>query len=482
MEDVAETPPHSLSIPGKIKQSLIFVKRDFLSKISNKQYLMINLLEAPLLAMILAFIIRYRSSPSGTDYVFRFNENIPAFMLMSIIVALFMGLTVSAEEIIRDRKILKRESFLNLSWNSYLVSKVALLFLLSAIQTFTFVIIGNLILEIHDMTLAFWIVLFSASCLANVLGLNISAAFKSAVTVYVLIPLLLIPQMILSGLLFNFDRLNDAITTKGKVPIVADLMASRWAYEAMAVYQFKENGFEYLYFDLEKKEADADFKAAYIQHKLLEKSRQIRELLSGDQSDSVKNEISRSLKLISKELEYEPFREGLDEAWMNDPDPSGLSNEMLDNLDTYLDGYRKHYQELYNSTVSKREEKVYFYETNYPGYNLNSYKDQYFNESLADLVTNATETERVVEFDGQLLRQINPIFHTPDRPANALDYRAHFFAPVKYFAGHYIDTYWFNVAVIWLMTLVMYITLYTEVLRKFVNYVGNISLSRKKNG
>ena len=47
---------------------------------------------------------------------------------MSIIVALFMGLTVSAEEIIRDRKILRRESFLNLSWNSYLMSKLIILF------------------------------------------------------------------------------------------------------------------------------------------------------------------------------------------------------------------------------------------------------------------------------------------------------------------------------------------------------------------
>ena len=47
---------------------------------------------------------------------------------MSIIVALFMGLSVSAEEIIRDRKILKRESFLHLSWNSYLLSKLVVLF------------------------------------------------------------------------------------------------------------------------------------------------------------------------------------------------------------------------------------------------------------------------------------------------------------------------------------------------------------------
>ncbi len=481
VDDVPETPPHSLSIPGKIRQSLIFLKRDLLSKISNKQYLLINLLEAPLLAMILAFIIRYRSSPDGSDYVFRFNENIPAFMLMSIIVALFMGLTVSAEEIIRDRKILKRESFLNLSWNSYLMAKVSLLFLLSAIQTFTFVIIGNLILEIHDMTLAFWFVLFSASCLANVLGLNISAAFKSAVTVYVLIPLLLIPQMILSGLLFSFDRLNDSITTKGKVPLVADLMASRWAYEAMAVYQFKENGYEYLYYDLEKEEADADFKAAYIQPKLVEKSRELRELLQQPKSDSVSREIAHAATVIQTELQYEDFREGLDENWISGSAVEQLTSESLDNLDAYLSSYRTHYQEVYNKTVSKREEKAYFYEANYPGYNLNSYKDQYFNESLADLVTNATETDRIVELNGQLLRQINPIFQTPDRPDHSFDYRAHFFAPVKYFAGNYIDTYWFNVAVIWLMSLVMYIALYTEALRKFVNFIGNLSLSRKKS-
>ena len=90
----------------------MFATRDTLSKLSNKQYLLINLLEAPLLAIILAVIIKYKSAPGGQEYLFRFNENFPAFLLMSIIVALFMGLTVSAEEIIRDRKILRRESFL----------------------------------------------------------------------------------------------------------------------------------------------------------------------------------------------------------------------------------------------------------------------------------------------------------------------------------------------------------------------------------
>jgi len=55
--------------------------------------------------------------------------------MKKIFLLLFIGLTVSAEEIIRDRKIQKRESFLNLSRGSYLWSKIAIMFVLSAIQT-----------------------------------------------------------------------------------------------------------------------------------------------------------------------------------------------------------------------------------------------------------------------------------------------------------------------------------------------------------
>ena len=108
--------------------------QDFWKKIKNNQYLAINLLEAPILAFVLAFIVRYISDPETGEYLFRENKNIPAYFFTSIIIALFIGLTVSAEEIFRDRKILKRESHLNLSWGSYLMSKMSILFVLSAIQ------------------------------------------------------------------------------------------------------------------------------------------------------------------------------------------------------------------------------------------------------------------------------------------------------------------------------------------------------------
>ncbi|MFQ3212949.1 MAG: ABC-type multidrug transport system ATPase subunit [Marivirga sp.] len=480
VKDETDAPKSTLRIPNRLKQTVIFTIRDTLSKISNKQYLLINLLEAPLLAFLLAFIIKYRSSPSGESYIFRFNENIPAFLLMSIIVALFMGLTVSAEEIIRDRKILKRESFLNLSWNSYLVSKLTILFTLSAIQTLTYVIIGVLLLEIKGMTFSLWAVLFSVSCFANVLGLNVSSAFKSAVTVYILIPLLLIPQMILSGLLFSFDKLNDFLSTKGKVPVVADMMTSRWAYEAIAVDMFKSNGYQEYFYDIESVEKTADFKSSFLTKKIREKVRVIENNLGSSELADIE-ESKRATRVIRKALEKEPFRGNLAEL---DIDillkASNLNEGTIKQLDTYVDQLREKYLGEFNLAVKKKETLQYHLENNDAyDFDLNEAKDLYFNESLSDLVRNVAVADRVIEFKGSLIQQIDPVFNKPAEPNNLLNYRTHFFAPEKYFLGVYIDTFYFNLLVIWFMSLLLYIALYFEAFSKLLSLLGKISFGRK---
>ena len=466
IDDIKEQPPQSLSLPNKIKQTIIFATRDTLSKLSNKQYLLINLLEAPLLAIILAVIIKYKSAPGGQEYLFRFNENFPAFLLMSIIVALFMGLTVSAEEIIRDRRILRRESFLNLSWNSYLMSKVTILFALSAIQTLSFVVISILILEMEwAMLPSFWFVLFSTSCFASVLGLNISSAFNSAVTVYVMIPLLLIPQMILSGLLFSFDKLNSVISTKGKVPIIADMMASRWAYEALVVDQFVNNKYEQPFYKYEKIESQADFHASFLANEL-ERKRKFIDDNKNEKGDSIHRILQKDIVIIQESLQHGFYKRGLEkdleEAWTL----AKFTPEFNKKLEEFLSGYRKFYQDAYNSVVATREREMSNIEKK-NGYPLNEIKNRYYNESLADLVKNISEKERIIEYEGKLYQQINPIFVDPV-PDGPLDYRAHFFAPQKNMLGSMISTFLFNNVIIWLMAIVLYATLYFELLRKLI--------------
>jgi len=163
-----------------------------------------------------------------------------------------MGLTVSAEEIIKDRKILKREAFLNLSWNSYLVSKVFVQLGISAIQALTFVLIGNTIIGIKGMFFQYWLVLFSCWAGANLMGLIISDSFKAVVTIYILIPFLVIPQIILSGIMVKFEKLNPNLSSPVSIPVYGELLSARWGYEALSVKQFKDNKYERQFYVYDK--------------------------------------------------------------------------------------------------------------------------------------------------------------------------------------------------------------------------------------
>jgi ABC transport system ATP-binding/permease protein len=232
------------------------------------------LFEAPILAFILGYFTKYLHEG---EYLFAENVNLPSFLFMAVVVSLFLGLSLSAEEIIKDRKILERESFLNLSWFSYLNSKLGWVFLLSALQMISFVIVGNLILEIKGMTLGYWLVLFSAACFANMLGLTISSAFNSVVTIYILVPFVLVPQLLLGGVVVKFDDLHDSVTDKVYVPLVGDLMASRWAFEALAVEQFVSNRFQKHFFDHEQRNSDASFKSSFLIPRLMARQNWRRE-------------------------------------------------------------------------------------------------------------------------------------------------------------------------------------------------------------
>ncbi|MCK4464080.1 MAG: ATP-binding cassette domain-containing protein, partial [Bacteroidales bacterium] len=295
-------PENYYSIPGLFKQLKIFFIRDLLSKLTNKQYILISLLEAPLLAFIFGYFTKYISGIQGNpdEYVFRNNENLPAYLFMSVVVSLFLGMIISSEEIIKDRKILHRESFLNLSRLSYLNSKILIMFMLSAIQTISYVIIGNTILGIKGMTLSYWLILFTTSCFANLLGLNISSGFNSVTTIYIIIPFFLIPQLLFSGVIVKFDKLHKNLTSYEFVPVIGDLMTSRWAYEALAVEQFKNNNYQKLFFAFDQEISNSDYYASFLipslQNKLTESEIYINTIKNQEQT-------IQNLKLLKEQIQ-----------------------------------------------------------------------------------------------------------------------------------------------------------------------------------
>ncbi|MCS6821271.1 MAG: ATP-binding cassette domain-containing protein [Microscillaceae bacterium] len=486
VEEVKDNPPVSLNVPNRFVQTAIFTIRDFLAKISNTQYLLLNLLEAPILAVLMSYIIRFQNDPAtnGEEYMFRYNDNVPAYMLICIIIALFMGLTVSAEEIIKDRKIQKREAFLNLSRTSYLFSKLIILFTLSAIQTFSFVLIGNLILEIKGELWSYWLVLFSASCFANVLGLNISSTFNSVITIYITIPLLLIPQMILSGLIFRYEKMNKTISEIGKVPLVADFMTSRWAFEAIAVTHFKNNLYEIDYYDLEQKESYNRVKDQFWVPMLQAKVQQVLNNLNKEKkNDSIRKRIESDLELIKNEIKYTKahlqFLKGVDLE--KDLTTKKFNADIAQKITTYLDSAKAKFVEELNKASEKKEKLIAAFEKVDKSYKVTEYKNKYYNEGLAALVRNLDTKEPMVEHKGRLYQQIDPIYHIPNvEELSWWNYRTHFFAPKKHFFGQLFDTYFFNIVVIWLLTFVLYVTLYFDFFKKVGILFTKLPIKLKK--
>ena len=455
-------PQPSLNQPGWFRQFKVFITRDFLSKMARKQYLLINLFETPLLALLLSYIVKFSTvDQSGiSKYCFSLNSNLPVYLFMAVIVAIFIGLTVSSEEIIKDRAILRRESFLNLHRSSYLGSKIFILFGLSAIQSLTFVVIANAVLEIHGMLFYHWVILFTTWCCAILMGLIISDTMKTTINVYIVIPFLIIPQIILGGTLVKYDKMNPALSSHDQVPLFGELILSRWAFEALAVNQFLKNDFEKDLAFYDRAKSKANYKKNFLIPILQEKLETFTHI---DSDPDRKAESDSLFLLIRSELEKE--------SSSNSRLKFVASSSMLDKeyfkseAGKYLDGLWLFYDELYQLASRKRDDYINSIQNTPKKQQVyRDLKNSHYNTALADLVKNTNDPIKIMCTPDGLVQKIDPIFKLP----NPGFLRAHFYAPEKFTFGKYLDTYWVNVAVMWFGAILMFFVLYAKGLKRTV--------------
>src|ERR1700719_2647242 len=236
------------------------LRRAFTSKLRNRANLVITIGVSPILALLIATILRY--SESGT-YDFASAYHIPTFLFLGLIVAMFLGLTNSADDIIRDRPVLQRERNIKVRLSYYVVSKTFTLGVFALVQCILYVLIGNSLLQIRGM---FWIdlgIMFMTAMSGVALGLLISSLVADPKTAANIVPLVLIPQIIMGGALIKYEDMNRNLglvytfsrwftehpsTEQGKkmssrlqVPFVCQFIAMRWSYEEMVVAQAKLN-------------------------------------------------------------------------------------------------------------------------------------------------------------------------------------------------------------------------------------------------
>ncbi len=437
---VTAVPPSDQQKPNGLKQLVIFIQRHIKSKITNVQYICLTLLEAPLLALICAFLTRF-APPEG--YTIMDNKNLVSYFFMSVIVATFIGMSQSAEEIIKDRALLKRERFLNLSHSSYIWSKIIYLAGVSLIQTLLFILVGNSIMGIQGMFGTWWIILFVTALLSNLTGLLLSQCLSSIVAIYISIPLLLIPQILLCGLVVSFSDLTPKSTT-GNVPLIGNIIPSRWAYEALAVTSFTDNDYEAPFFNVDKEKYENQFYNVGF----------LNELQS--QLETMKDEQKKGGKADPNHIEV--IKTNLPEL-----------TEFCD-METYKGDYS--YESLYaymkdaenilgqrgNAATMKGDAmKSAFIRENGKEALLELKRNNY-NIKLEDCVIGLNEKRMLNVIDNHIVPRTGLIFLTPKSRCG----QAPFYSSEKILGEWHIKTIWYNMGIMLIMSIIVAILLFFD--------------------
>ncbi len=437
---VSNVPPSDQKKPGALKQFAIFLQRNIKTKITNVQYLCITLLEAPLLACICALLTRYAPLEG---YTVMNNKNLVSYFFMAVIVATFTGMSGSAEEIIKDRALLKRESFLNLSYGSYIWSKIVYMAFVSLIQTLLFILVGNTIMGLHGLFTTWWIVLFVTALLANLTGLLLSQCLSSVVAIYISIPILLIPQILLCGLVVSFSDLTPKSTT-GNVPLIGDIIPSRWAYEALAVTSFTDNEYEAPFFKLDKEKYENQYYNLGFLYELQ------------SQLETMKDEQKRGKEV--KPSHMETIRINLPELTAFCGMKPYAGDYKYESLYKYLKEAENILSKRGNDATLKADRLMSNMLRQQGKDAVLTLKRNNYNINLEDCVTGLNQKRMLEVIDGHIVPRTGIIFLTPRSQCG----RAPFYSSEKILGSWHIKTLKFNIAVMLLMSLILSIFLFAD--------------------
>lgn len=443
---VFDMPQSDQKKPNALKQFAIFLHRNIKTKITNVQYLSITLSIAPLLAVICALLTRF-SPPEG--YSVMNNKNLVSYFFMAVIVATFTGMSGSAEEIIKDRALLKRERFLNLSYGSYIWSKIIYMAWVSLVQTLLFIVVGNTIMGLHGLFFTWWLILFLTALLASLTGLLLSQCLNSVVAIYICIPLLLIPQILLCGLVVSFSDLTPKSTT-GNVPLIGDVIPSRWSFEALAVTSFTDNAYERNFFLSDKEKYETQY---YNIGVLYELQSQLETMKSEQQTGKEVN--PEHLKVIKTNLPLLTSYCKMD-AYEGDWSYSSLYDYMkeAENLLT---------ERSNRITLLADKQTARFVKENGKDVLLQLKRDNY-NLQLEDCVI-GMENQRMLDvIDNHIVARTGLVFLTP----LSHNGRAPFYSSEKIIGDWHIKTIWFNLSVLLLMSIIVTWMLLTDCPGRFV--------------
>ena len=206
------------------------IQRQLKIKMNDSFNLTVSFLISPLLALLMALIFK-------SDYELVYNDSYPNFLFFMLVTSIFFGLLSSVFEIIKDRAVIQRERLGSISSLGYYVAKYLTLAFFGLIQVVLFNVVAALILHIEMPILLFnAFIMYLLLLISIAMGLWVSSLSSTLMMASNFIPILIIPQILLGGLIPYSEMDKILFMGMGKessVPIIVKIIPGKYAYESL---------------------------------------------------------------------------------------------------------------------------------------------------------------------------------------------------------------------------------------------------------
>lgn len=271
---------------------------------------------------------------------------------------------------------------------------------------------------------------------------------------------MVIPQLILSGVFVNFDKMNPDVSSVSGVPFYGNVVTARWAFEALAVNQFCYNDYETLFYVYDKSKSQCTYYKDYW----VPAMRSYLNRVSNPTPQLARNpeEINRLFALLQGEIERNAHMFPDIAPPRSDLFAAGLFGQAAYNLvNNYLEDIRKYSMTRYNKTDMALDR----FRRQFSAYYLDSLRMECHNTSIEDLVTSTSDKfgSVIVEYNGRLWQKNDLVFQDSEDAFSAPLYMPH-----KTLWGMRIDTYVFDILMIWILNAILFLVLISGRLSKWM--------------
>ncbi len=195
---------------SRFKQLQVLSARYIKLVFNDRQRLLLLLLQAPLLAVLISFVANGKQ--------FEQCEATKSLLFALSCSSFWVGMLNAIQEICKERNIMKREYMTGLSLSAYIASKILVLGLLCLLQSAMIIGVFGAMVGLPEEGLilpAFAEMLlntFLTAVASTAMGLFVSSLFSNADRAMTVAPILLMPQILFSGMIFKLEGITETIS------------------------------------------------------------------------------------------------------------------------------------------------------------------------------------------------------------------------------------------------------------------------------